>query len=407
VTVPASTTTTLSPGNYGALSVTGTVYLNAGSYTFSSVVMANQAHFAGVSGTATVSVAGAFQAGNSVSISSPGSAPAGQLVIAVAGSDSGMTPAFSIGTGAALSALLSAPNGTLSLGASTIATGAFAGFDVKLGTGVTINYQSGFTEGQPAPGSLTADGPSPASIYQSYVQHNPPPLNATGAGAAAQVAAFIVWAGNSLPNEREDGRGVLAGATSNADIANALIAQYNAAVSADPGLALLILSLLGELKSNAGEAFLITITQQSLPTTGTLADGEILERTVLEELQSQAVDGIAYRNTSTGNTEVLRLAQQSTSFSVRAEAVRAYLFNNPSTGRATLSSLLATSDLVLLDRVEHGPDQTSTTSFDDQLAGFLDGHPELVPPNPASPDGGGGISHSQDTAVPASANPIP
>jgi hypothetical protein len=223
------------------------------------------------------------------------------------------------------------------------------------------------------------------------------------------VATFIAWAGSSLPNEREDGRSVLAGASSNTDIANALIAQYNAVVSADHGLALLVLSLLGELKSSAGEAFLISITQQSLPTTGTLVEGEIIESTALEELQSKAVDGIAYRKTSTGNTEVLRLAQQSTSFSVRAEAVRAYLFNNPSTGRATLSSLLATTDLVLLDRVEHGPDQTTTTSFDDQLAGFLDGHPELVPSNPVtSPDAGGPISPvTQDIAPPASENPTP
>jgi hypothetical protein len=148
VTVPAFTIATLNPGNYGALNVTGTVYLNAGSYTFSSVTMANQAHLAGVSGTATVAVTGTFQAGNSVSISSPGFAPAGQLVISVAGYDSGTAPVFSIGTGAAMSAILSAPHGTLSIGSSTIATGAFAGFDVTLGTGVTITYQSGFAAAQ-------------------------------------------------------------------------------------------------------------------------------------------------------------------------------------------------------------------------------------------------------------------
>jgi hypothetical protein len=147
VTVPAFTITTLNPGAYGALSVTGTVYLNAGNYTFSSVTLANQAHLAGVSGTATVSVAGTFQAGNSVSISSPGFTPAGQLLISVAGYDSGTTPAFSIGTGAAMSAVLLAPHGTLSIGASTLATGAFSGFDVKLGNGVTITYQSGFAGG--------------------------------------------------------------------------------------------------------------------------------------------------------------------------------------------------------------------------------------------------------------------
>ena len=53
MTVPAFTITTLNPGNYGALSVTGTVSLNPGAYTFASVTMANQAHFAVASGTAT------------------------------------------------------------------------------------------------------------------------------------------------------------------------------------------------------------------------------------------------------------------------------------------------------------------------------------------------------------------
>lgn len=176
VTVPAFTITTLNPGNYGNLSVTGTVYLNAGSYTFASVTMANQAHLAGVSGTSIVSVAGAFQAGNSVSISSPGSTPAGQLVIAVAGNNSGTTPAFSIGTGAAISAVLSAPNGTFSLGASSIATGAFAGFDVNIGTGVTINYQSGFSsttsQGQQVVqgySPLTTGAPLVGSVPQSTI----------------------------------------------------------------------------------------------------------------------------------------------------------------------------------------------------------------------------------------------
>ena len=144
VTVPAFTITTLNPGNFGAVSVTGTLYLNPGSYTFSSVTMADQAHLAGVSGTATVSVAGSFQAGNSVSISSPGGTPAGQLFISVAGYDSGTTPVFHTGTSAAISAILSAPRGTLSIGANTLATGALAGFDVKLGNGVTINFQNGF-----------------------------------------------------------------------------------------------------------------------------------------------------------------------------------------------------------------------------------------------------------------------
>ena len=194
VTVPAFTITTLNPGSYGAVSITGTLYLNPGTYTFASVTMANQAHLAGISGTATVSVAGTFQAGNSVSISSPGATPAGQLVISVAGSDSGTTPAFSVGTSAAISAVLSAPHGTLSLGGSSVATGAFAGFDVKLGSGVTVTFQNGFP--QPSPCFGVPDGTacgageicaSGACVVQvsgtpsgTPPRHLPPPPNVAG-----------------------------------------------------------------------------------------------------------------------------------------------------------------------------------------------------------------------------------
>ncbi len=194
VTVPALTITTLNPGSYGAVSITGTLYLNPGTYTFSSVTMANQAHLAGISGTATVAVAGTFQAGNSVSISSPGATPAGQLVISVAGSDSGTTPAFSVGTSAAVSAVLSAPHGTLSLGGSSVVTGAFAGFDVKLGSGVTVTFQNGFP--QPAPcfgapdgtacgaGQVCASGACVVQVTGTPTatppRHLPPPPNVVG-----------------------------------------------------------------------------------------------------------------------------------------------------------------------------------------------------------------------------------
>ncbi len=196
VTVPAFTITTLNPGNYGAVSITGTLYLNAGTYTFGSVTMANQGHLAGagISGTATVSVAGTFQAGNSVSITSPGGTPAGQLVISVAGSDAGSTPAFSVGTSASISAVLSAPHGTLSIGGSSTVTGAFAGFDVKLGSGVTVTFQNGFP--QPSPCFGVPDGTtcgagqvcaSGACVVQvsgtpsgTPPRHLPPPPNVVG-----------------------------------------------------------------------------------------------------------------------------------------------------------------------------------------------------------------------------------
>jgi hypothetical protein len=190
VSVPAFTITVLNPGNYGTLSVVGTVLLNAGSYTFSSVTMADQAHLGVVSGTANVSVGGTFSAGQSVTISSPGFQPAGQLVISVAGSDSNGVPAFSIGPSGGISALLYAPHGTLSVGNSTIATGAFGGFDVTFGTGVTITYQSGFTTALESPhGTQQLTGYATAALAAAQL-----------VGPVPQSTPIAVAVGLPVPN---------------------------------------------------------------------------------------------------------------------------------------------------------------------------------------------------------------
>jgi hypothetical protein len=187
VNVPALTITTLQPGSYGALTVTGTVLLNAGAYTFTSVTMANSSHLGVVSGAATVSVAGTFTAGTYASIASAGLQPAGQLAISVAGSDSGSSPAFSVGDHGAISALLSAPHGTLSLGASVIATGAFAGFDVAVGAASTLTYQSGFS-------------PSPKGQQQLTGYVNPAVASAPLVGPVAPSTPVSLSFGLPVPN---------------------------------------------------------------------------------------------------------------------------------------------------------------------------------------------------------------
>lgn len=157
VTVPAFTIQAIAPGNYGALNVTGTLQLTAGTYSFTSVNLATFAHFAVQSGPVTVNVSGTFTAGQGVTILPPLSQPSSQLTINVAGADiSPTTPAVSIGLNSTIIALLAAPHGTLSIGNGVLASGAFSGFDVKLGNNVTATYQNG----------LPATGPTQQGTQQ-------------------------------------------------------------------------------------------------------------------------------------------------------------------------------------------------------------------------------------------------
>ncbi len=151
VTVPAFTITNLAPGSYGALSVTGTLLLNPGTYSFSSVVIAGSAHVAANAGGVTVFVGGGLVAGASATILAGIGFAAGQLAIFAAGADgSASSPAVSIGAHSQIGALIAAPHGTIALASDVTATGALVAEDVTVGDRVTLNYQSGFGGGRGA-----------------------------------------------------------------------------------------------------------------------------------------------------------------------------------------------------------------------------------------------------------------
>jgi hypothetical protein len=153
VTVPPLQIQNLTPGNYGALVDNGILNLAAGTYSFTSVTLGNNAQIiAQPGGPTVVQVAGDFVTGQGALVL-PLAQPAAALTIAVVGGDapSGSPTAASIGNGSQIVALLAAPNGTVSLGANVQATGSFAGFDVAVGNGAILNFQSGFPPASQAP----------------------------------------------------------------------------------------------------------------------------------------------------------------------------------------------------------------------------------------------------------------
>ncbi|MGO9833058.1 MAG: protease pro-enzyme activation domain-containing protein [Polyangiaceae bacterium] len=173
VTVAQGHQQTLSPGSFGTLTDNGIVFLNPGTYSFSSVTLGSNAQLQALQGGPTsVLVAGNLSTGTFAQIFPVGQA-AGNLTISVAGSDgtNASPPAVSIGASTQLVTLLNVPHGTLSFANNVQATGAFAGFSISVGNNVLLQFQSGFSpspQGQPLssytlPPSAPIVGPLPDS----------------------------------------------------------------------------------------------------------------------------------------------------------------------------------------------------------------------------------------------------
>jgi hypothetical protein len=167
VSVAPSHVQTLEPGAYGTLTDDGVLLLDPGTYSFASVTLGRRAELqAKPGGATTVYVAGALSVGPGAQVF-PLRQTAASLAISVAGSDGpgGSPPAVSISAGSRIVALVSAPHGTLSLGDEVLATGAFAGFDVRVGSGALAIFQDGFSTAAAYPhGQQALTGELPAGI---------------------------------------------------------------------------------------------------------------------------------------------------------------------------------------------------------------------------------------------------
>jgi hypothetical protein len=246
---------------------------------------------------------------------------------------------------------------------------------------------SGSGNGQAAPTPPKANapaGPAPSTILAGRTLHNPPALTARGEDARKAVAAFIDWAGASLPEEHEDGRKALAAARENPDIVKAFAEEITAAQKTDHSRALLALSLLGEIRSPSAEEFFRQFVNQPFPQDGTRTEeGEILQQTDLATLQAKAIDGLAYLQSPRANEEVLNQVKQHPSIIVRAEAISAYLWNqkNSAVARRALLQFVRKGEERYLDQITRQEGERAA-SFNAKLEAYLKAHPEVAPPAP-------------------------
>lgn len=174
-------------------------------------------------------------------------------------------------------------------------------------------------------------------------------------------------------------------ATDNKEIAGALCEEAYRAQRVDHSRALVVLSILGELRNPSGEDCLRRFVNLPFPTSGTrTSEGEIVEQTALATLQAKAIDGLAYLDTKSAEEEVLLQVQKHPSIIVRAEAISAYLWNHrdsPDKARSVLSRYVRKGEQIYLDRVQRDEGEKAE-SFNRKLEYYLKAHPEAVPPDP-------------------------
>ena len=234
-----------------------------------------------------------------------------------------------------------------------------------------------------APGAGSPADPNPSEIVKKLALQPAPELAGKGEAAQKSARAFIDWAGASTQAQDDTIRRMLAVAAGNADIVSAFCSEALASQQVDHDRALVVLGLLGEMRSPQGLDCLAKFVSLPLPEKGTLVDGEIIEQTALATLQAKAIDGLAYLKNDQADRIVLDAVAKNPSRIVRAEAIAAYIWNHDNSPRAqaALKSVVHKDELIFMDRVVRQAGDKAE-SFNQKLATYLKAHPEVNAPKP-------------------------
>lgn len=248
------------------------------------------------------------------------------------------------------------------------------------------------------PATTTSAGPAP-EVLRAAIAQQPLPRLVSG----ADVAAFVDAAGLAPVARREALRHVIGDAHDNTDIANQLIAEFEAARTRDFSRALVVLALLGEQRNPAGTAFLNKFVWEPLPQGGPVLTelGLSAAAEAQERLQVKAVNAIPYARTPQALRLTLEIAARHPLKAVRIEAASSYLWNqgNSAVARRTLAAALRRDEQAVLDRPVRDAGMRAQ-DFNRQLADYLRRHPELQPPAPER-SGPGKPEKSNDEATPS------
>lgn len=199
----------------------------------------------------------------------------------------------------------------------------------------------------------------------------------------ADLPAFLDWAARSPAEDRELVRAEIAAASANDEVAAALGQAILVNELADHSMALVALSVLGEMRNPTGARFLASYARRPLPKGAPSDHGDVPAETAIAILHAKAISGLGYMRTLEADQVVLELASKHPSKVVRAEAIRTFLFNHDRSEAAAklLQAAVRREELRYIDRVYRLPGEGAQT-FDARLAAFLEKHPDAAAPDP-------------------------
>lgn len=223
----------------------------------------------------------------------------------------------------------------------------------------------------------------PTTGRPSEQPHRKSRPKAPALASGADVSAFVDWAGAATVRDDDAVRKAVAAAAGNEAVVKGLIGEARQAVEGNHSRALVSLGLLGEMRTDEGARYFLELIATEPPERDTLIEGFPVRGTALAQLQAKAVDGLAYQRSEASDREVLRIAAKHPHAAVRAEAVRAYLWNHDDSreARVALAEVLRENEQHFVDR----PHRTATddkASFNKRLDTYLRAHPDRVAPDP-------------------------
>jgi len=261
-------------------------------------------------------------------------------------------------------------------GVAAIAVSCANGPDTTTGQAAVTDDDPPTAKGQP-PLVPPPQDPGPPLVAPPVRQ--PPKMKGTG----ESIEAFIAWAVASTGAERELGRAAIASAAAEPKNVTLLGEQLMAWYQADVGRALVILAILGEMRTPDTEKQLASFMALQAKPSGVVVEGADPAVAGLGMLQSKAVDGLAYQGSKSADKLVLTVAAQHPDLAVRSEAMVAYLHNHGNTeaARKAVLSAVRPDEARYVDRVVKLPGDDIGT-FDQKVGAYLAAHPEAIPPKP-------------------------
>jgi hypothetical protein len=185
-----------------------------------------------------------------------------------------------------------------------------------------------------------------------------------------------------LPSQVDGARAAILAAQGNESIGQAIVDILNA--DSDLGRNLVAMSVLGELRTQAGLQFFTSLVNTPPPDAGPgpgSGFGTMPDQAVsLSMLQARAVDGLALMMSPESDAVLLNVIKTSQTNQVLARAVHDYMWVHGNAGRATVAALLDSQHQLLLDRIDVF---ASGSTYNQRLAAFLAKHPDMNPTPPA------------------------